>query len=301
MTSPSPSGADIVLRSGPYEAHLPEVGAGLRTLTRDGADVVHGYGPDEMCSAGRGQLLAPWPNRIEDGRYEFGGRALQLPLSEAASRNAIHGLVRWVPWRLDGSTDSSAQWSYRLYPQPGYPFALDLTATYELSAEGLRLTAEAVNVGDSPAPYGFGFHPYLTVGRRVDECVLDLPAARFCEVDDRGLPGEPAPVDGTVYDFRDPRPVESTVLDNPLTGLGHARSGWGSASLTDPDTGRSATVAFDASVRWLQAFSADGHGPTARQYLAVEPMTCPPNAFRSGVDLITLAPGETHTAALTLS
>jgi len=297
----SPSGIDVVLRSDAYEAHVVEVGAGLRTLTRDGVDVVDGYGPDEMCSAGRGQLLAPWPNRIEDGCYDVDGRSLQLPLSEAAARNAIHGLVRWAPWHLDGATEASARWSYRLYPQPGYPFALDLTATYELSADGLRLTAEAVNVGASPAPYGFGFHPYLTVGRKVDECVLGLPAARFCEVDDRGLPGESTPIDGTEYDFRAPRPVGDTVLDHPFTGLDHAPNGWGSASLTDPDTGRAATLTFDPSFCWLQAFTADGHAPTARQYLAVEPMTCPPNAFRTGTDVVVLEPGETHMASLVVS
>jgi aldose 1-epimerase len=294
----SPSGAGVALRCGPYEAHLAEVGAGLRSLTREGVDVVDGYGPDEMCSSGRGQLLAPWPNRIEDGRYDFGGKTLQLALSEAAAGNAIHGLARWAPWRLNGSTESGAQWSYRLFPQPGYPFMLDLEATYDLSDDGLRLTFSASNRGDSPAPYGFGAHPYLTVGRRVDDCALTLPASLFCEVDDRGLPAEPTPVDETPYDFRVTRPVGATVLDHPFSGLVHGDDGWATASLADPDTGRSAAVSFDASFRWLQAFSADSHGPTARQYVAVEPMTCPPNAFRSGVDLIVVRPGETHTASM---
>ncbi len=27
-----------------------------------------------MCTGGRGQILAPWPNRLEDGTYEFAGR-----------------------------------------------------------------------------------------------------------------------------------------------------------------------------------------------------------------------------------
>jgi aldose 1-epimerase len=296
----SPSGTDVALRSGPYEAHLAEVGGGLRTLTRDGLDVVEGYGPDQMCSAGRGQLLAPWPNRVEDGRYEFGGATLQLPLTEAAARNAIHGLVRWTPWTLEGSSQSTAQWSCRLYPQPGYPFALELAATYELSAQGLRLTFTAANVGAAPAPYGFGAHPYLTVGRKVDECVLTLPVSRYCAVDERGLPGEPQSVEGTSYDFRGGRQVGATVLDHPFTGLDHPGA-WSSATLVDPESGRSAQVSFDAAFNWLQVFSGDTHGASARRCLAVEPMTCPPNAFRSGVDVVALDPGETHTAALLVS
>jgi aldose 1-epimerase len=297
----SPFGRDIVLRSGGYEAHVVEVGAGLRALTRDGLDVVHGYGPSEMCSAGRGQLLAPWPNRIEDGAYEFVGASLQLPLSEAPARNAIHGLVRWAPWRLDGATEATAHWSYRLYPQPGYPFALDLAAAYELSGDGLALVFTATNAGPSPAPYGLGAHPYLTVGRLVDDCVLELPAAVFCDVDDRGLPGEPKPVDRTPYDFRSPRAIGPTRLDHPFGEVSHGEGGWGSASLTDPDSGRTARVSFDAAFGWLQAFTADTHGPMSRRYLAVEPMTCPPNAFRSGVDLVVLQPGETHAASLRIS
>jgi aldose 1-epimerase len=296
----SPSGLDVVLRSDAYEAHVVEVGAGLRTLTRDGLDVVDGYGADEMCSAGRGQLLAPWPNRIEDGRYEFDGRSLQLALSEAAARNAIHGLVRWAPWRLDGATAASAQWSYRLYPQPGYPFTLDLTATYELSSDGLTLTFSAANAGGSPAPYGLGAHPYLTVGRSIDGCVLELPASRYCDVDDRGLPSDPKAVDGTPYDFRVPRQISETTLDHPFSGVQFS-GGWASATLTDPDSGRAARVSFDETFEWLQVFSADSHGPTTRQYLAIEPMTCPPNAFRSGVDLVVLEPGDVHTAALAIS
>jgi aldose 1-epimerase len=297
----SPAGIDVALRSGPYEAHVVEVGAGLRSLTRDGLEVVEGYGPDEMCSGARGQLLAPWPNRIEDGRYEFDGATFQLALTEAAARNAIHGLLRWAPWRLIGSTESSARWSYRLHPQPGYPFTLDVEATYELSDEGLRLTFSATNVGATPAPYGFGAHPYLTVGRAVDGCVLSLPAARFCPVDRRGLPGEAEPVDETPYDFRQPREVGATVLDNPFGGVRHGEDGWGSATLRDPDSGRTATVSFDRSIRWLQVFSADTHAGSARRYLAVEPMTCPPNAFRSGVDVIALQPGQTQRSALVIS
>jgi aldose 1-epimerase len=297
----SPFGADVVLRSGPYEAHVVEVGAGLRALTRDGLDVVEGYGGDEMCSGARGQLLAPWPNRIEDGRYEFGGTAFQLALSEATAHNAIHGLVRWAPWRLNGASDASAQWAYRLHPQPGYPFTLDLEATYELSNEGLRLTFSAFNAGGEPAPYGFGAHPYLTVGRDVDGCLLELPAAQFCPVDDRGLPGPAQSVAGTAFDFRLPRAVGVTVLDNPFGGVVHGAGGWGSATLSDPDTGRRATVSFDQSIRWLQVFSADTHAGTARRYLAVEPMTCPPNAFRTSVDLIAVQPGQTHTSAIAIS
>jgi aldose 1-epimerase len=51
-----------------------------------------------MSSSGRGQVLIRWPNRLQDGCYEFDGRRHQLPLNEPEHRNAIHGLVRGANW-----------------------------------------------------------------------------------------------------------------------------------------------------------------------------------------------------------
>src|SRR5262245_29396426 len=109
-TMTSPSGRAVHLTSDEYEAVVVEVGAGLRSLTRGGHDVVAGYGPEEMASGGRGQLLLPWPNRVRDGRYRFGGRRQQLALTEPAHGNAAHGLTRWVNWSLLDHDASSAVW-----------------------------------------------------------------------------------------------------------------------------------------------------------------------------------------------
>jgi aldose 1-epimerase len=295
----SPSGQAVVLRSGDYEAEVVEVGAGIRALRKGSFDVVAGYSAGEMSSGGRGQILLPWPNRVEDGRYEFDGQVLQLPLSEASKRNAIHGLTRWVNWQLASQSATHAAWTYRLHPQPGYPFVLDLAVDYTLSAGGLRVDVSATNTGDRAAPYGHGAHPYLTVGRRIDDCELTLPAETRCEVDERGVPGKPEPVAGGPYDFRAARVIGDTVLDHPFSGL----PGAGTAAvviLRDPASGRTSTLTADAAYPWLQAFSGETLSSGAREALAVEPMTCPPNAFRSGTDLVVLQPGESHSSGFTL-
>lgn len=297
----SPSGRSLFLSHDDYEAELVEVGAGLRALRRTGHDVVAGYGRDEMCSAGRGQVLIPWPNRIRDGRYEFDGATLQLALSEAAARNAIHGLTRWVNWNLLDHSAASAMWGYELNPQPGYPFSLDLTIVYALDDEGLRVEVSATNVGPSAAPYGNGAHPYLTVGRRIDECELTLPATSRAETDERGIPGDPAPIAGGPDDFSSPKLVAGTGFDHPFCGLVAGDDGLTRSTLRDPDSGRSATLWADASYRWLQVYSGDKLGERAREALAVEPMTCPPNAFNSCVDLIVLQPGDTNTTCFGLA
>jgi aldose 1-epimerase len=295
-----PSGRQVVLRGGTYEATVVEVGAGLRTLARDGTDIVAGYPADAICTGGRGQLLLPWPNRIEDGSYEFAGGRLQLPLSEPAKHNASHGLVRWVSWTLADTAESAATWTYRLAPQPGYPFGLDLALTYDVSDDGLWVRIEASNRGAAVAPFGLGMHPFLTVGRRIDDCELLVPAATRCEIDARGLPSAPAPVEATAYDFREARRIGSTVLDHPFGDVEHD-DGWATVVLRDPDGGREVRLAADGSIRWFQLFSGETLASGARDALAVEPMTCPPNAFRTGTDLIALQPGATHTSIVRIS
>jgi aldose 1-epimerase len=253
-----------------------------------------------MCTSGRGQVLLPWPNRIEGGAYEFQGSHYQLPLSEAAAGNAIHGLTRWVNWHLASQSPAQAVWTYRLPPQPGYPFALDLSIAYSLTDNGLRVDISALNLSETSAPYGQGVHPFLTVGRQIDHCELTLPASTRSEADARGIPEPAVGVEGGPYDFRRPRLIGTASFDHAFGGLPDDGSA-ATAVLRDPDSGRTASLTADPAYRWLQVFSGDALPTRAREALAVEPMTCPPNAFRSGTDLIVLQPGVTHTARFTVA
>src|SRR6202023_4320793 len=94
----APTGEQIEIAAGDQRAVVVEVGGRLRSYSAGGRELVDGYGADEMSSSGRGQALIPWPNRLQDGSYEFDGRHHQLPLNEPEHRNAIPGLVRWAAW-----------------------------------------------------------------------------------------------------------------------------------------------------------------------------------------------------------
>ena len=108
----------------------------------------------------------------------------------------------------------------RVWPQPGYPFLLDVTAAYALDADGLSVTLTGRNAGDEALPYGVGQHPYVTAGSDlVDDAVLTVPAAAWLRTDERGLPVSTEPVDGTPWDFRAGRQIGDTVLDTPFTEL----------------------------------------------------------------------------------
>jgi aldose 1-epimerase len=247
----APSGVQYELAFEDQRAVVVEVGGGLRSY--DG--VVDGYAIDQMCLSGRGQVLAPWPNRLQNGSYEFDGETYQLALSEPASGSAIHGLVRWVNWRATEQEPSRVAMEYVLHPQSGYPFTLRLRVEYRLGEDGLTVHTTAENVGDRACPFGIGHHPYIAApSGRVDDLLLD---------------GEP---------------IGSTRLDDSFAVDAPWRLQVGTV-----------TVWADEAWKHRQLFTGDAKADVARRAVAVEPMTCPPNAFNTGEDLIRLEPGGTFT------
>ncbi len=288
----APSGEQYEISGGGYRAVVTESGGALRLLEHDGRPLIDGFSAEEMAPGGRGQLLMPWPNRIRDGQYAVDGRTLQLPLTEPSRHNASHGLVRWVAWTPEEHTPHSVTLHYRLMAQTGYPWTLDLQVLYDLSADGLTVTQVATNLAAEPAPYAQGAHPYLTVGPGpCDGWELTLPAAtRLLSDPERLLPVGREPVEGTEHDFRVARPVRGTVLDHAFTDLDRDSSGRATTVLRNPASGAAVALWVDPAYRWLMVYSADDRPATARRSVAVEPMTAPVDAFRSGEDLTWLAP-----------
>ena len=295
------SQGDIELVAGDQRVVLDEVGGGIREYAARGRELIDGYAAGELSTSGRGQVLIPWPNRIEDGSYEFGGQSHQLELTEPENGNAIHGLVRWEPWAVAEREPQRVVLQHELQAPQGYPFTLRVSVEYTLALDGLTVHTTATNVGESACPYGGGFHPYFTVGTEtVDSVILHLPARTVLGSDDRGLPLEAAPVDGTEYDFRRPRPIGSTTLDHAFTELVRDRDGLARVALGG-HPGIGLDVWVDQAYGYLQVFSGDPLPDVNRRSLAVEPMTCPANAFRTGEGLIRLEPGASFTGAWGIS
>jgi aldose 1-epimerase len=252
----------------------------------------------EVCEGARGQLLAPWPNRVGDGRYRFGGEDRQLNISEPARNCAIHGLVRWATWELAEQTPDHLRLTHRLHAHPGYPHVLDLRVSYSLhELKGLEIALQATNVGATRAPYGLGMHPYLTVGTpSIDTCELLLPAATWLATDERGIPLDAGrPVAGSPLDFRAARPIGATKIDFAFGELERDAQDRATVTLSDPADGLTSSLWVDSTFPWIEAFTGDHLPSRRRQGLGIEPMTCPPNAFVSGHDLLVIEPGESHT------
>jgi aldose 1-epimerase len=294
----SPSGRQIRLAYGGQEAIVVELGAGLRTYSVSGRSVLDGYGADETCQGGRGQALIPWPNRLGDGRFDWDGRELQTALTEPEQHNAIHGLVRWTPWTVAEQSDTRVRLEYRLYPQPGWPWILDLAVDYSLSDDGLEVRTSAINLsgGAGRCPFGVGWHPYLyAFGGLVDDTLLSFQADTTYVMDERGLPVSTAPVAGTNVDFSSGPAIGPSRLDQAFTDLARDTNGRATIELRPMGgSGEATRLWMDSAYTHLMIFSGDTleNPDRRRRGLAVEPMTCAPDMLRNGIGRVVLEEGD---------
>ena len=292
------------LAAGPYHAEISEVGSTLESLTVGGRDLLVRNPPEGPMLFHRGAIVAPWPNRIGDGTYVWDGQELRTPLSEPERGNALHGLISYQSFRTVSRQDDQLVLGTELFPTPGYPFHLELRVHWSLDAEaGLSTTVTARNLGTTDAPYGVCPHPYLVAGPEpLEEWSLQVEAGTVLTVsEDRLLPTGTAPIaTGGELDFRRRAPLGARRLDHAVTDLGRDAAGAWTVTVTAPG-GTGVELTAGPECPWLQLHTGDRPEPEHdRLGLAVEPMTCPPDAFRTGTDVVRLAPGAEHSAAWTL-
>jgi aldose 1-epimerase len=297
------TGEEIQLQHGPYAASVVTLGASLRALEHDGRPLVVPFHVDRMRPVFRGALLAPWPNRVVDGRYTFDGEEQQLALSEPDRGHALHGLLGWADWQVTSRTDDAVTLTAELPPSSGYPHRIVVACAYALGDDGLTTTVTARSLSGR-APYGVSAHPYLTAGgAALDATVLTLPADRFVETEgERLLPaGERDVVEAPWPDFRTPTAIGAAQVDHAFTGLRREADGQARVRLEGPD-GFAVEMTWGPELAWVQVHTADRPEPELdRAGLAVEPMTCPPDAFSTGEDVVMLDGDQRHTASWRIS
>lgn len=289
-----PSGEQYEIAASRYRSVIVEVGGGIRTLEHDGHPILEAYEIDTVCDGAHGQLLIPWPNRIADATYDFAGTDHHLAVTEPSTGCAIHGLTRWSTWACTEHTAHSVRLAHRLHPQPGWDGGLEVAVGYTLDSDGLTVRLEARNVGATSVPFAAGAHPYLLAGDSpIDAWRLTLPAATRLVTDDRGIPVSSLAVDGTDHDFRDGRKIDAVALDDTFGDLTRDETGRAWAHLESAE-GRRVSLWADETHSWFQVFTGDHLADPSRRRsaVAIEPMTAPPNAFRTGQDLIVLDPGD---------
>jgi aldose 1-epimerase len=300
------SGTQVTLSAGGYRASIASIGASVRSLQFEGRDLIVPFDEDSIRPVYRGATLVPWPNRVVDGTYELDGEVQQLGLTEPARGHALHGLAGWRDYEVREQSESSATLFVTIPAQLGYPRRLDIAVTFTLSDAGLHTTVTATNTGRGTAPFGTAPHPYLKAGDGlVNDWTLSLPADEVLTVtEDRLIPTGRASVteaDGGVYDFRTAHRIDDTFIDHAFTGLGRDAEGNTEVRLTAAD-GSGVVMRWGAECPWVQVHTADRPEPEMNRVgLAVEPMTCPPDAYNSGDDLILIEPGESASASWTIA
>jgi aldose 1-epimerase len=295
----APSGEQFEIASGEQRASIVEVGGGIREYAVAGRPVLDPYPLEAICDGAHGAPLIPWPNRLADGRYRFDGVDYQVALTEPEKHNAIHGFLRWRPWRAVEREPDRVVMGTRLYPLEGYPFILDVRVEYELSDAGLTVSTTAVNIGERACPYAAGQHPYLSPGSGlIDACTLEVPAqTRIVTDDERQLPTGREPVEGTQFDFRSARRLGEERLDFAFTDLARGKDGRAVTRLSALD-GKCAELWVDEHYSIVEIYTGDTLDPSRRRRgLGVEPMTCAPNAFQSGEGLVRLEPNQSLTTS----
>ncbi|KQQ51234.1 aldose 1-epimerase family protein [Plantibacter sp. Leaf314] len=278
---------------GEVRATVTELAAGLRELSVGGRSLVQSFGEDVVAPKGCGLILVPWPNRVRDARWTLDGEPQQLDVTEAATGNASHGLLRNCGYREGGRSDAAVTLLASVFPQHGYPFHLDTSVAYALVDDGLRVTHTIVNRSARPAPVAVGAHPYLALGGvSTADLTVTIAADSWFETDEQRIPVVTRPVDGTDHDLRSGVRVGDLAID---VGLGDVRpiDGGVRHRLTAPD-GDGVELWADDDFRFVQVYTPSDfptpEGPV--QAIAIEPMTAPADALNSGTGLRWLEPDE---------
>lgn len=283
------------IQLGDTQAVVSEFAAALRSLTVGGVELIEphtAFGPPPLAA---GAVLVPWPNRVDGGRWSYAGVEQQLNITEAAG-HAVHGLLLTARYAHAGGGAASVMLAAPITPQAGYPFTLDTSVEYELTPDGVVVRHRIRNAGAGPAPVAVGAHPYLRIGDvPARDLTLTLPAGRAFHLDERSIPTGTFEVTGTGHDLRGGVRTGEGTAHGCFTDLDVA-GGVVTTSLRAPD-GRTLELwqepAFGYVQLWVTDYFPGPDGPV--DAVAVEPMTAPPNALRTGEALRWLLPDETWT------
>lgn len=281
----------ISISKGQIKASINTEGASLVGLSDNDFHLIEPNSPADLYP---GSILAPWPNRIRDGAYNFHGKQYQLPINEVDRDNSLHGLVAYTQWQVINQSLSHLSLKYILDLPKIYPGRLEMNVEYKIINQKLIIKIIAKNIGEVSAPYGVSIHTYLVAGQvtNIDELSLIVPADKYLEVDEqRLLPITLRDVTNTQFDFRKSKKIGDLFIDHAFQ---NSKNQIGQVNLQNYD-GSGVELGFGLNTKWIQIHTADRGGAiNGRQCVAVEPMSCPPDAFNSKIDLIELAPGQSN-------
>jgi aldose 1-epimerase len=255
-------------------------------------------------------ILFPFPNRIREGSFSFGGKAFHLTRNNGP--NAIHGFVYDRAWEVveHRATADEAFVVGRFQLSKHAPEVADkwpadfvIQVRYALAGRCLTMSTTISNPTADDLPYGFGIHPYFRLpfppGGDPSRTKVVVPASKTWVLKDFLPTGEVLPVDARL-DFREGRPIQGLKLDDVLTGLDF-QGDEGVCRLIDLEKGGEFQLGFDRSFRELVVYTPPGKPDV----ISIEPYTQTTDAINlqaGGVDagLRVLGHGRSDVLELTM-
>ncbi len=281
-------------------AIIARIGAALVSWTANDVELVEPGHLDAVGPYCEGIVMAPWPNRLEDGKWSYQGKTLEFPINIQNQQNANHGLLIDFPYDLVEQTDSSVTLGALIHARMAYPFNVYTTVKYELSASGMTVTHTAENQSEEAAPYAVGGHPYFQIaGIPTADLILRSDAATVLDVNERQIPIGTSATAGTRFDMREGVRIGDNFYDHGFTDLPRDEKGLAHTYLTAPD-GRGFDIWQDAEFKHVVIFTPDFYWDESidakRHAVAIEPQTSGANSFKTGEDLKWLNKGEKFAA-----
>lgn len=277
------------IESGEYVQIIPSFGANLHELYLKGEVVIEGAESSdtfkERAAMFEGAKLAPFPGRVENGKYSFSGQNYLLDLNEAGAGNAIHGLIYNQSFDIVETSCTEQKGSATLENKyeggEGYPFKFTIRIQFVLEDHGLTLKTTLKNRDNATIPIGDGWHAYLKLGTIVDSLEIELPEVEKLELGPKLIPtGQREHQPSRKFMIGEQELDDCFKLHN-LTGT--------------------VTTYLSKEDRTLEIWQETGHEgynylvvyiPPDRDRIAIEPMTCAPNSFNNGEGLIKLKPQQ---------
>jgi aldose 1-epimerase len=248
---------------------------------------------NEPLRALAGSVMAPWPNRLEDGTWQLGDREFTATINDADGHNANHGLAFDKEFALASQTDSSLRLELNLFDEQAYPFSVLLSVTYLLQNTGLQVELEAKNLSNEDVPVAFGMHPYFVLDQ---DSTLSVDAKTWITKNARNLPVSASTFENSPLANNAGQDICNLELDECFTDLRFGSNDFCVTTVTRPSLGIAVEVEQGRELSHLMLYRLQESSQPNRSLLAIEPQSAPANAFRNLESVASLAPAETFKA-----
>ncbi len=237
-----------------------------------------------------GCKLSPFVCRINKGKYHFAENDYQIEKYYDRT-NALHGELYDVAFTVthknadDKNASVTMKYEYRENDR-GYPFKYDCIVTYELEKNNkLNVRTEVVNKDEGLIPIQDGWHPYFTLGDKIDDLQLEFQSKEMVEFNSELIPTRnliPYEEYGSLKKLGD------VFLDNCFTvNFAECQP---MCVLRNHDKNIEIEIHPEESYPYLQFYT-----PPHRNSIAIENISGAPDAFNNGMGFKTLSPQESAT------